>query len=76
MFSDLFIFTSINQLIHLSISPSLLGDNVSYPLEVGRVALVNRQADDLSHLIRMVRAGQEGNEKWVNWVHKQAHKHI
>lgn len=43
-------------------SPSLLGDNVSYPLEVGRVALVNRQADDLGHLVRMVGAG-ENNEQ-------------
>lgn len=63
-----------NQSTHPSISPSLLRDNVSYPLEVGRVALVNRQADDLGHLIRMIRAGREGSEQiWVNWVHREAH---
>lgn len=54
-------------------SPSLLGDNVSYPLEVGRVALVNRQADDLGHLVRMVGAGENNEQLWVNWVHRQAH---
>lgn len=52
----------MNQFIHSSVSPSLLGDYFSYPLEVGRVALVNRQADDLGHLIRMVGAAEDNYE--------------
>lgn len=42
-----------------SSTPSLLRDYFPYPLEVGRVALVNRQADDLGHLVRMVRAEEK-----------------
>lgn len=53
-----FYICSVNQFFHSSISPSLLRDDVSYPLQVGRVALVDRQADDLGHFIRMIRAGE------------------
>jgi len=41
--------------------PALLRHDISYPLEVRLVALVNRQADDLSHLVRMVGAEKENN---------------
>lgn len=49
--------------IYPSIIPSLLRNNVSDPLEVGRVALVNRQADDLGHFVRVVRAKQEADKQ-------------
>lgn len=67
-----FLHPSINHLRQVSISPSLLGDNVSNPLKVGWVALVNRQANDLSHLIRVVRAVQEGYCECINSV--QTHR--
>lgn len=55
----LFFKQFINKSTHAFLALFLLGDNVSYPLKVGRVALVNRQADDLSHLIWMVRAAED-----------------
>lgn len=58
-----FYIRSVNQLFQSSVSPSLLGDNVSYPLQVGRVALVDRQADDLGHFVRMVRAAEDNDRQ-------------
>lgn len=54
--------------IHSSISLQLLRYNVSDPFKVWRVALVDGQADDLGHLVRMVRAGQKGNDQSINSV--------
>lgn len=40
---------------------SLLGDDFPDPLEVGRVALLDGQADDLGHLVGVVGAGEEAH---------------
>lgn len=42
-------------------APSSFGYGVSDPFEVGRVALLDGQADDLGHLVRMVGAGEKHN---------------
>lgn len=56
--------------IYPSIIPSLLRNNVSDPLEVGRVALVNRQADDLGHFVRVVRAKRGADKQlWFDREH-------